>query len=290
MKKFRSVWIKICFICLLLGVVFAGAGFCMGAGKYMNNKYQISESNDESTFKETYTDIESLDISLPFTELEIKEGEELSVSGIGIDEKKIKIKNDNGTLKISRESNNFLNIFGIHLDGGLNIGFTDKDSPKVIISVPKGTQFNKVSLEVGAGTLSASELNCDKLDVSVGAGTGVMEGIFVTEDADMEVGAGTLTLKNFTANKLDLECGMGEIVMDGVVEKSCAAECGIGEISMNLKGNTEEYRYSVECGMGEVKINDDDYSGFATETEKGNGEKVLDLECGMGSIKVQIQP
>lgn len=293
MKKFKSAWLKICLVCLLLGVVFIGAGFCMGAGKYMNSKYQSSGQGDEKgeiTFKENYTDIKNLDISIAFTELEIKEGEEFSVSGIGIDPKKIELKNDDGTLEINNKSRNFLNNFGIHWGNGLNIGFSDQSNTKLIVTVPKGTHFNHVSLEVGAGTLMVSELDCDNLEVSVGAGEGTMENISVTEDADMEVGAGTLNLKNLTANELELEAGMGKIAMEGIVGKSCAADCGMGEIVLNLKGSIEEYTYSVECGMGDVKINDDDYSGFGTEKEKGNGEKTLDLECGMGSIKVQIQP
>lgn len=293
MKKFKSIWMKICLVCLLLGVVFTGAGFCMGAGKYMNSRYQSLEQNGAEagvTFKETYTDIENLDISLAFTDLEIKEGEEFSVSGIGVDLKKLKLENDKGTLKIVRESHNFLNNFGIHWDNGLNIGFSNPSNSKLIVTIPKGTHFNQVSLEIGAGTLGVSVLNCDDLEVSVGAGEGTMTDISVTEDADMEVGAGMLDLKNFTVNTLELECGMGEIIMNGEVGEFCAANCGMGEITMDLKGTIDQYRYSVECGMGEVKINDDDYSGVGTEKQKRNGEKMLELECGMGSIEVRIQP
>ncbi len=288
MKKLKSVWLKICLVCLVLGIVFAVTGFCMEGGKHMSKKEQLS---DEITINETYTDVKNIEISLEFTNLEIKQGEKFSVSGIGIKPEKLEMENRDGSLKISRKSHNFFNNFGIFWDDNeLNIGFTDEGNSKLIVTVPKETHFDDVSLEVGAGSLTVSNLYCENLEVSVGAGEGTMENISVTDCADVEVGAGTLSLQNVTANELELEAGMGEIVLDGMVEKSCAANCGMGKIVMNLKDNIEEYKCSIECGMGKVKINDENYSGFGTEKEKGNGEKILKLECGMGNIKVQIQP
>ena len=290
MKKLKSIWLKLCLVSFLLGTVLTVTGFCMGAGKYMDSKYHETEGNEKITIQETYKDIKNLDISLAFTELEIKEGEEISVTGIGIEPPKLELENENGTLKIHKKSNNILNHFGVYWNNGLNIGFSDQGSSKIMITIPKGVQFEHVSLGTGAGTMNVSELSCNNLEASIGAGEGTMKNISVTGEADIEVGAGSLTLQNLSADLLELECGMGELVMDGVVGKFCTVNCGMGEINMNLKGNLEEYRYSVACGMGDVEINDDSYSGLGTDKEQGNGEKVLELECGMGTIKVQIQP
>lgn len=288
MKKLRTIWLRLCLVCFLLGAVLTAAGFGMGAGKYMNSSYQKNGENEEVTFQESYVSAENIAVSLAYTELEIKEGETISVSGIGIKKENVEIEYDDKTLKIHTKKQNFLDGFGVHWENGLNIGYSNQNSSKIVLTIPRGAQFNNVSLEVGAGTLGTEGLICKNLMVSVGAGEGMMKNISAGT-AEIEVGAGTLDLQNFSADTVELECGMGKLIMDGSIEERCSADCGMGDIDMKLAGDIAEYKYSVDCGMGTVKINEDDYSGMGTEKKGGDGEKALELGCGMGNINVEIR-
>ena len=288
MKKLKSIWLKLCLVCFLLGAVLTAAGFGMGAGKYMNSSDQKNGENEEVTFQESYVSVENLAVSLAYTELEIKEGEVISVSGIGIKKENVEIEYNEKTLKIHTKKHNFLDGFGVNWENGLNIGYSNQNSSKIVLTIPRGAKFDNVSLEVGAGTLGAEKIDCRNLTVSVGAGEGIMKNISAG-NAEIEVGAGTLNLQNMSADTVELECGMGKLIMDGSVEERCSADCGMGDIDLKLAGDIEEYRYSVDCGMGTVKINEDDYSGIGTETKRGDGEKALELGCGMGNINVEIR-
>lgn len=292
MKKLKSICIKIFLMCILFGAILTLAGFFMGAGKKINKNINSSFKEnqlEEAEFSENYSDIQNLDISLAFTELILKEGDTFSVTGIGVNQDKLELENNNGTLKIEQKQHSLWDKFSLNFDDGIQIGINESKKSQIVVTIPKNTSLKQVILEVGAGTMNVSDLNCDTLDIEVGAGKGNVSNVSVAEQSDIEVGAGILSISKFIVNKLELECGMGKIIMDGSIEKSCIADCGMGNIDMELNGNIEEYSYSVECGMGEVKVNEDHYSGLGTSKEKGTGEKKLDLECGMGSIKVTIQ-
>lgn len=66
------------------------------------------------------------------------------------------------------------------------------------------------------------------------------------------------------------------------------ADCGVGELLLNLKGVKEDYNYDLECGIGEIRCADESYSGFGKDyTIDNHAAKNMEIECGIGQITVK---
>ena len=142
----------------------------------------------------------------------------------------------------------------------------------VKVSIPSGTAFDKVSLGVDAGTIELyGEIKADQFLVEVGAGEFDASATITADKCDLQVGAGTIDIETIDANEI-------------------SANCGTGEIDMELSGKEQDYNYEISCGIGEVDVNDSEFSGLGVEktiTNDGAKRKVT-LECGMGQIDVSF--
>ena len=68
------------------------------------------------------------------------------------------------------------------------------------------------------------------------------------------------------------------------------ADCGVGEIDINLKGQEEDYDYEVSCGVGDVKIGSHSYSALGNDKNiDNNADNTITLDCGVGQIRVMFQ-
>lgn len=144
------------------------------------------------------------------------------------------------------------------------------DNVSFVLTIPYGTVFDEVELNIGAGTMAVDGISCS--------------------EADIEVGAGTMTLKNFTCSgKSEFDVGVGTLAVNGgALNGRNEISCGMGTITMKL-ARPAQYGYAVDCAMGTVKIDGDNYSGMGANAEAGRGAQVFyDVDCGMGTIKIDF--
>lgn len=143
---------------------------------------------------------------------------------------------------------------------------------QLIVTVPKDFYWEKISLTLGAGELTADGLLCGKMD--------------------MEVGAGEVELHHFTClTESSWEVGAGSILVDGgQIAGETDIECAMGSVELNIL-RPESYGYSIECAMGSVEVDGESHSGLAVSREKDRKDSVetfYDIECGMGSVTVSF--
>ena len=93
----------------------------------------------------------------------------------------------------------------------------------MIITIPQGYHFDKVKLNIGAGTLT---------------GTGITAG-----ESTLSVGAGQVTMKDFISYASKITCGMGEIVVP--VSYTHLIETGDGQVS-GLSPNQYVFKFYDE--------------------------------------------
>lgn len=152
--------------------------------------------------------------------------------------------------------------------------------------VPEGYYFEKVVLDLGAGSFAAEELQTDYLEANVGAGKMAFEKL----DADqttLDCGAGQMTVEEFNGRIVEASVGMGSLHLNGNVTESLTGECSMGEMKLTLAGEQTDFNYDLSCGMGELKVGDDSYNGMAQEKQINNqAAKDMQLECAMGSVAV----
>lgn len=160
---------------------------------------------------------------------------------------------------------------------------------QVVIKIPKDYIFDEVEISTGAGTANIKRLEAVSLYLETGAGELNANEIIVTEDITIEAGVGETTIHNLQAKEADFSIGVGELYIDGRVDGNISADCGVGEITMELSNRETDFNYDISCGVGEVSINGKSYSGIGrTETQNSDAPYDFNIDCGVGEIKVTL--
>lgn len=152
-------------------------------------------------------------------------------------------------------------------DGGR---LTTENSGVMYISVPRGTYFQKISVDAQAGFIEMTEVEADQMLASAGAGQ--------------------VVLTSFSVRSLEAECGAGQIVLEGEVTDRVDLQCDLGNIQCTLPGSSDAYNYEVNCDLGEVMINGESYSSFHNriKADHGSGSEIK-AECNLGSIELMFK-
>lgn len=232
--------------------------FQANAESAVNEKGVLSDNADSSDYTKVYeaSAVSDLSCDLRYEELILKTWNEdkVQVKVTGKDHNQVKISNDNGCLKISsnkKVSNRSVEIF-----------------------CPENIKFQKVKLQMGAGTIEVNgEFQADQMEVNVGAGTFENSGSLDVKEADFTVGVGTADVSGLQVEKLNGSCGMGNM-------------------ELTLAGKAADYNYDLKCGLGNVDVEGaletSITSGNKQITNEGAGKNVK-LDCGMGVIQVDFE-
>lgn len=138
---------------------------------------------------------------------------------------------------------------------------------KLTIFVPKGYEFEDVNIDLGAGELTAAELN--------------------TKDLDIELGAGNIVINNLTAQDIDCECGCGNVELYGSINGDLDAELGLGNLTAEITGKETDYNYKISCAMGNITIGDSSYAGFSSAKKIDNSaSNTFNIDCALGNAEI----
>ena len=144
------------------------------------------------------------------------------------------------------------------------------DVGMLYISIPAGTAFEEVSVELGAGAVE-------------------MDGISGKE-ISADVGAGQIVLSGFSAEKLEADCRAGQIILQGEVTDEADLNCSVGEIRYTAAGGIDTYNYEVSSSAGEVVIGPETYGGLGKNMKIDNGsECLLKTECRAGRVEIMFE-
>ena len=285
MKKGTKVMVIIAGIFAAAGTGLCIGGVAMGATKegakafeqvtraFRDNRYpgagliRVGKTftiyDNEEDWDEEITDstevsfAQDLEINLKYDELVFQEypGDKIQVETVNDVAGDITVAESDGKVTITDQAS------GVR-----------KRRKKVTVSVPVGEKFEHIMLSVDAGTIEwDSDLDAKNFSVEVGAGEFSGSGMVKADQCSLEVGAGTIELETLDA-------------------RTIRADCGTGEIDIELAGKETDYNYELSCGMGEIDIMDSEYSGLGIEktiSNEGAGGK-LTLNCGMGEINVDF--
>lgn len=159
----------------------------------------------------------------------------------------------------------------------------------ICLYVPAEYSFDKVSLDLGAGSLNVEELQTGSLEANVGAGKMAFEKLNA-DQATLDCGAGQITVEEFNSRVTEVSVGMGSVRLTGDVTERLTGDCAMGELKLTLAGAQGDFNYDLSCGMGEMKVGDDSYNGMANEKQINNqAAKDMELNCAMGSVVVEFQ-
>ena len=209
---------------------------------------------------------ENLDLSLNYSNLEIKESD------------KFLIETNNNNIKCSNKENKLLIKEKRRL-------FRVRNNSKIIIYVPNNYKFNDVKIENGAGSINIEDMQVNNLDLELGAGKTNINNI-KTNNTDIESGAGKLEIKSSLINNLDLDMGVGEIIIEANLTGNTKIDAGIGSLKLDILGKSLDYKIKLDKGIGNVYI---DNKKVKDNEVIGNGSNYIDIDGGIGEIKVNFK-
>ncbi|MBD2871918.1 DUF4097 family beta strand repeat-containing protein [Paenibacillus arenilitoris] len=144
---------------------------------------------------------------------------------------------------------------------------------KLLISLPDKT-YDEVKIESSFGIVAASDLNSDKLDI--------------------QVDAGTIRLNQVTG-EMTLKTNAGDIEVEGLkLERDLSASADVGEIRIRLDEAPEAAEIDLRTDVGEAtaELSDIDYSKNAANEKVGTiGSKGARIEAhtSVGAVRVDTE-
>lgn len=210
------------------------------------------------------TFVTNIEIDLVASELEFINGDTFKIE---TNNNKIKVQEQNGKIEIQEKRNIFVS--------------TIKDS-KLRITLPRDMELTEISIDSGAGKISAETINVSKFELDIGAGSVEIENLNVLTSADISGGTGSLLISNGSINNLELEVGVGTCEINSFLTGNNNIEAGVGKLDVNLLASLESYSIRLEKGIGSIKLNKEN----VTNSNYGSGSNNLNIEAGIGNIEI----
>ena len=243
-------------------------GFTLLLGIDLGRNIFVGDNTELVQYGQVFSNVESLEIEIAFSDLEIRVGEELKVEGQIYDD--FKIVEENKTLKIEDINKKWI--------------FNSNNAAKLVLYIPEEFKFDKAKVEMGVGTTNIERLNAVDLNLNLGAGAVKIQNC-EAEKSDIECGAGKVIIENSSLKNMKLEAGVGELYYNGEILGNSTVECGIGKLTLDLQGGEELYSIEAEHGIGQIKINGNKLEDNKTQ---GNGENLIKVEGGIGEIQINM--
>lgn len=260
-------------VTLIIGLILMGIGLVLiaishiGGGRFRDFNHQfdsysvgiIGGTGPTKTENYDYSsqEVRSLEIDIAATSVTLSQGENFTV--------RIKNTNDgriyselesNGTLKIDEKIfHRWWWYWNFH-------------EPKVYITIPKGSHFESINIEVAAGRAYGKNLEIS------------------TTEADFSVDAGSIELSEITSTKTDIDGDVGEIMLSGTFSGETKIDCNVGSIKLHTTGNIDQWNYTGRANMGNIRINNKNISDITNTSAQKNNH--FDIDCNIGSVEIRI--
>lgn len=265
--------IKYLALCLATFLIFLIISSLLGVFYSVSKILDIQKDNEVtmdkmSTVNFKTDDISSLDINLLFTNLIIKQGNNLHVE---TNNEKVHFDEENNSLKIKEDSRNWL---------------SQNNKGDLILYLPENSQFKTVEIQVGAGKIQIENLVTDFLSLELGAGETSIQRLNVSENCKIESGAGKVSLLDGRIKNLDLDLGVGKFELTSSLLGSNKINAGIGSLELNLLGNKKDYLIKADKGIGTIHV---DEAVVSDDSTIGTGENTIKIDGGIGNIDVSFR-
>lgn len=258
-----AIFLIVSIITGILSALF-GVSAIIGLTKDDNH---ISEELKNVELQQTDNSIRQLDIDVAYSNLSIKTGEKFLVQ---TNSSYIQCKQDGDKFKVKENKHKW---------------FGKQNLEELVVYIPEAFEFEKVTINTGAGTVNIENIIAEKFDLSLGAGETKIKNL-VSANTDIDAGAGKLTIESGSINDLDFDMGVGETEINAKVTGKSDIDAGVGSLRLNLNGKKEDYKIKVSKGIGSIRINGDEVSNDSTT---GDGENYIEIDGGIGDIRINIQ-
>ncbi len=265
--------IKYLALCLATFLIFLIISSLLGVFYSVSKILDVQKDNEitmdkMSTVNFKIDDISSLDINLLFTNLIIKQGNNLYVE---TNNEKVHFDEEKNSLKIKEDSRSLL---------------SKNNKGDLILYLPANSQFKTVKIQAKAGKIQIENLVTDFLSLELGAGETSIQRLNVSENCKIESGAGKVSLLDGRIKNLDLDLGVGKFELTSSLLGSNKINAGIGSLELNLLGNKKDYLIKADKGIGTIHV---DEAVVSDDSTIGTGGNTIKIDGGIGNIDVSFR-
>ena len=249
-------------------------------GRYDINEASVFDDGHEvweGDVKKTQVnqeDVDALEIHVGGNSLEVKVSED--------DYYYIEQKGE-GKLQAYEENN------ALYIKAVVNKVSGKKEGPQIILYVPADADLEKINVELGAGTVVASELNAKTVEIDLGAG--YLEWKSLNADSLLvDIDAGKVVVKDAKLGDLEVDCAAGDCQVQGELQGNAEVECAAGNVSLSPVGKETEFNYDLKCTVGSIQVGDVEVSEMNETKKMDNGaSKTMELSVSAGNIEVEFE-
>jgi len=240
----------------------------------------ISGRKNVSSFdkRESFADVESLDIDIVSGNLVIKQGDQFFVEADDVtNDFEMKVTN-NQTLKI-RERKKGIEFLGFYFN------INKKIVSDITIYIPANYQLEETKINTGAGKVEIDRLITKKLIIDAGAGN-IKGSNLDASEVKLNGGAGKMIFDNVIFRNMKLDSGVGNVEIHGALLGDNRIDCGIGNMDIELYGHEADYDLDIETGLGNARINGRRISKkYRTNNDASS---YIEIDGGIGSIDIKF--
>lgn len=249
-------------------------------GRYDINEASVFDDGHEvweGDVKKTQVnqeDVDALEIDVGGNSLEVK---------LSDDEFYYIEQKGEGKLQAYEENN------ALYIKAVVNKVSGKKEGPQIILYVPADADLEKINVELGAGTVVASELNAKTVEIDLGAG--YLEWKSLNADSLLvDIDAGKVVVKDAKLGDLEVDCAAGDCQVQGELQGNAEVECAAGNVSLSPVGKETEFNYDLKCTVGSIQVGDVEVSEMNETKKMDNGaSKTMELSVSAGNIEVEFE-
>ncbi|MBE6870757.1 MAG: hypothetical protein E7491_02285 [Ruminococcaceae bacterium] len=223
-------------------------------------------TNEDYTYS-AKSHIHSLDIKIGAADFTIERADTLYVKS---NLKYLSISEENGVLKLEED---------------VDFGVTYTDS-FLTLYLPENIVFDSIIIATGAANFTADRLDAKSLELTLGAGNVQLSELFVTSDAVIGGGAARISIDGGSIRNLTLEMGVGELKLTSALLGNSDLTFGIGQSSVTILGNKDDYSIDIEKGIGSITI---DECSAEDLVHNARGENHINIQGGIGSVALNFK-
>lgn len=253
---------KVIFIILavLTAIVVVNTLIAGALGVFGNREYVDTGIVKE---EESFANVQSIDVELPFTDLVIEtaEVEEVEIEYDGMADEirnRTYAKMEGGELNLTASYKRTW------------ISNRKDEYGQIRIKVPAAKVLDEISINISAGSVKLKDISAGELEFDLEAGELKTEGL----DTDL----------------MEISCDTGSVEADVLRADNIEIDCGVGEVNLTLSGSRDDYDYELECSVGQITIDGSSYSGISNRQNITNGAaKKMEIDCSIGDVTIDFK-
>jgi len=260
MKRFTKGILALALALILIGGTLSLAAWGMGAQTSIEwgGGWGFRPSTEQEINLTLGEDFDQIDLTLGVANVTVQEGTEFRAEGRLSD--RVNISTSGNTLVITEARRRGPSF-------SINFGF-DRQGYYLILTVPRGTTLDMLSLETGVGRIEVENIEAARADISSGVGN--------------------VHVRDVDFGHTILDSGVGNVYADGIFTGRTDLSSGTGNVTLTLPGARDDYAYNISTGVGHATIDGNRTTGGTTRSHT-NPIADLRLSSGVGNVRVDFR-